>query len=448
MKKTILHLALLVLAVNVVFISNSKAATINAASCAQTDVQAAITKAKTDDTVIVPACAAITWTVPKSYIPAVSIPHNKKITLQGAGIGHTTISATANIALLHLNKSGSRITGFTFINGFVKTNGINWRIDHNRFEYDCSAEKIVRVGVIATGADSTDFVKGLIDNNQFHNMRSVTGGDPALIANTFWARPLGLGTDDAVYIENNTYTWDTCTVRQAVDSNYGGSYVFRYNTLIDPGRAGAIMAHAIQAVTGNRAARKWEIYNNRITTVGYSSIPGFLRAGTGVVFNNEVVGGRGYGNGQWGDPSFIMDEQRSCLDFSKTVEKNCSGASPWDGNTGVSGYPCRDQIGRSTDNPQWVSTPGREGAYTQALDPAYAWNNFIYPTEADRLNKTNGTAVKLVVKGDICAAAKAHLVEGRDFVNNGTTPKPGYTPYTYPHPLSGPEPARNLQIKN
>jgi hypothetical protein len=26
------------------------------------------------------------------------------------------------------------------------------------------------------------------------------------------------------------------------------------------------------------------------------------------------------------------------------------------------------------------------------------------------------------------------LIEGRDFIND--TPKPGYTPYTYPHPLT------------
>ncbi|MCL4278896.1 MAG: T9SS type A sorting domain-containing protein [Ignavibacteriaceae bacterium] len=30
---------------------------------------------------------------------------------------------------------------------------------------------------------------------------------------------------------------------------------------------------------------------------------------------------------------------------------------------------------------------------------------------------------------------KPHLLEGRDFINNGTTPKPGYTQFTYPHPL-------------
>ena len=30
---------------------------------------------------------------------------------------------------------------------------------------------------------------------------------------------------------------------------------------------------------------------------------------------------------------------------------------------------------------------------------------------------------------------RPHLLEGRDFINNGTTSKPGYSPFTFPHPL-------------
>src|SRR5438045_2195427 len=41
-------------------------------------------------------------------------------------------------------------------------------------------------------------------------------------------------------------------------------------------------------------------------------------------------------------------------------------------------------------------------------------------------------------------AGQRTIKEGRDFFNN--TPKPGYTPYTYPHPLTGPLPPTNLQI--
>jgi hypothetical protein len=38
----------------------------------------------------------------------------------------------------------------------------------------------------------------------------------------------------------------------------------------------------------------------------------------------------------------------------------------------------------------------------------------------------------------------AHTGGVLDYVDNGSTPKPGYTPYTYPHPLSASTPAPGL----
>ena len=63
----------------------------------------------------------------------------------------------------------------------------------------------------------------------------------------------------------------------------------------------------------------------------------------------------------------------------------------------------------------------------QAIEPCYSWNN----------KDNNGKLLNL-------GAGQGTIKEGRDFFNN--TPKPGYTPYTYPHPLTGPLPPTNLQI--
>ncbi len=57
----------------------------------------------------------------------------------------------------------------------------------------------------------------------------------------------------------------------------------------------------------------------------------------------------------------------------------------------------------------------------QALEPVYSWNNTL-----------NGNNVNIT-------AHYANDQEGRDFYNN--TPMPGYTPYTYPHPLVSGAPA-------
>src|SRR5690606_3984313 len=43
-----------------------------------------------------------------------------------------------------------------------------------------------------------------------------------------------------------------------------------------------------------------------------------------------------------------------------------------------------------------------------------------------------------------CTAGCTHVKAGRDYINNGTTPKPGYAAYVYPHPLSN-APAPTLE---
>ena len=423
-----MHRIIFILTVCWLFIPNfSIADTHNAVNATVTAVQSAIDASESGDTVTVPP-GNETW------LTTLNIPSNKKITLQGAGIGVTTITAnTPRSEIIDINESGASVTGFTFIDGHISINGKNWRIHHNRFYYAGVASGTVYEAIVIIGdtLGFTENVKGLVDNNQFHNMRVVTSGGPALMANEVWGRPLGLGTDDAVYVEDNVFTYELCTTIQAMDANYGGSYVFRYNTVQDA----SVMAHAVQA--NNRATRKWEVYGNVFWASGQAWVPGFMRAGTGVWFDNALVGGTGTGAGKWSLPEIIMDEQRSCEASWDTYRcGDCDGGSSWDGNdVGESGYPCRDQIGRSTDviAIAYDSDPG--AAQAQELVPVYAWNNFIYPTDTDRINETNGVVVLLTVKSDICALAKAHILSGRDFVNNGTTPKPGYTPYIYPHPL-------------
>lgn len=71
------------------FAGSSEAATINATSCLQSDVQNAINSASNEDIVTVPAGNC-------SWSSGVSIPNTKALTLQGAGIGNTIISGSAS----------------------------------------------------------------------------------------------------------------------------------------------------------------------------------------------------------------------------------------------------------------------------------------------------------------------------------------------------------------
>ena len=120
----------------------AKGNTISAASCSQSDVQAAINSASTGDTVLVPA-GNCTWTTQTAYTPSVSV--TKAVILKGAGIDQTVIRDGTNIdeRPLEIN-SGARVTGFTFTGmkrlperGVAEpalgASGTNWRIDHNKF---------------------------------------------------------------------------------------------------------------------------------------------------------------------------------------------------------------------------------------------------------------------------------------------------------------------------
>jgi hypothetical protein len=108
----------------------------------------------------------------------------------------------------------------------------------------------------------------------------------------------------------------------------------------------------------------------------------------------------------------------------------CNGTSAWDGNeSGQVGYPCRDQIGRSTD--QWLWTASKPHP-PQALDPAYAWNNKHGNDEVVFLQHN-------------CDENKTHIKIGRDIFNG--IPKPGYTPYTYPHPFRASDSSESEKAK-
>src|SRR6185295_12680623 len=106
------------------------AATITAASCALSAVQAAVNSAvRTVDTVQVPACAATTWNG--------TLNITKGFTLQGAGAGSTFITATQQSPLISVNPDSQmyganerlEILGFSFTNNYINTGASGSIID-------------------------------------------------------------------------------------------------------------------------------------------------------------------------------------------------------------------------------------------------------------------------------------------------------------------------------
>jgi hypothetical protein len=362
------------------------------------DVQAAVDSAESGDIIRVPRGSS-TWTF------RLEIPDDKKITLLGSGQEATVISSGTSepSSLINMGSSGSRVTNMGFKLSNDNGNGITvrgegWRIDHCQF--DNNIENIIE-GISARGYSSDGGCPvGLVDHCEFNNTRALVVGDASLMANGIWAEPLGLGTNNAVFIEDCIFNYTQFS--NAIDANYGGRYVFRYNIINDA----YIEAHSLQGT--HRATRSWEIYENTINQVERAMwAPFFLRGGTGVVFNNTITGDWSSG------PSIVVDNRRT---FEALGDGGLAdGTSPWDGNEDSTGYPARDQIGRSTD--EWLWTD--ENPYPpQELDPFYQWNN-----------THEGSNIKVYVHNN-CGI---HIQENRDFYND--VEKPDYTPYTYPHPL-------------
>jgi len=373
--------------------SASIAATSNASSCLSAAVQSAISSASTGDTVQVPA-GTCSWKTP------VSIPSNKKITVRGAGRNSTIITRSPAGFVLNVNQSGSRVTGFTFHSGMINIDGDDWRIDSNRF----TATSKFFESIIVRGDRENAHPRGVIDHNEFTGgARILVAGWSGLATHAIWSQPLALGaaSGQKVFVEDNTFSYTQWS--GVFDTNYGGRFVFRHNTVTN----GYVEVHSLQQ---GRASRSWEIYNNTFKQGGGASlwVPLFIRGGTGVIYNNTVTG-------TWGQPTITLDNVRSVsTGYDYGV---CNGGSPADGNQLSNGWPCRDQIGRGSDTTLWTT----QNQYpSQTSEPAYFWNN----------TAPGGAALGVYVHNN----TDAWIVSGRDFFNN--TQRPGYTPYPYPHPLT------------
>ena len=392
---------------------NTGAATHAAASASQANVQTAIDLCSSGDTVTVPAGTGTWGTVDGNGEVLIN---NKSIVLKGAGIDVTTVTVTQSVGYmeglrLEGSTQNSEITGFTFnitagAASIAVIHGSTWRIHGNKF-----TSAAFNVGIMIHASADLTHPYGLIDNNTFTNCRvyaSTFGNQDQGFAS--YLTNLNLGTAEAVYIENNQFVFTV--YGNAIDGNYGGKWVFRNNKVTDV----YCEAHSV-SIDNARASRKWEYYNDTLVQSSRTmdDPPFLIRGGTGAIFNNVVTG-------TWPFGYIGIDNYRSYTDVGGCTHK-CDGTALYDGNVaGQSGYPCRDQIGRSKDASSW--TCGNQGPHQDSV-PAYQWNNIL-----------NGAQFKFHVNaGSNCPACSIQIVKNRDFFDS--VPMPTYYAYTYPHPLRG-----------
>ncbi len=351
---------------------------ITAASGSQPDLQFAVDSAKAGDTVQIPA---------GNFQFNGSVRFNAGITLTGTGASQTTLSKTGNTteALVIIDGSNDlpvTITGITFIGidnqtSDIQDNGLRINNGKDFRVFNCTFRRFGFSGINVHGN-----TRGVVDHCKFiENFRlpiNSLGYGIAIYGDgdVSWNQPLELGTENAVFVEDCYF--ERC--RHGVASNDGSKYVFRFNTVTDNYNPWtAIDAHGFSS--SPRGSRSYEIYGNTVNggvdTDGtpHDTWAVGIRGGDGVIYDNTIT--------STSQSSLIM------LVIDGVEEQHFN-------------YPQPDQ---TTD--------------------IWLWNN----TQAN----APLTSLRLGWSTEMQEQLAKYLEEGRDF---HFAEKPGYAPYTYPHPLN------------
>ena len=363
------------------------------------DIRDCITAASTGDTINVVAGDG-----EADFATAVVI--NKAVNIVGPGVNNLTITWAAYQQAFNIDLVAAKISGFNFSTTTGRTaidvRGQGWRI-HN-CKYTNTSSSTTGLFVMPNGTNTTTEPYGLVDHNEILFGRVVPyGGSNHSSQSAIWNRALNLGTYEAVYIEDNVFTYPQGVATNCVDSNRSGKYVTRYNTITNA----TIMAHSLQG-NEERGTRKWEIYGNKLISDNTTTYAGmFLRGGTGTIMFNDLTSSVAW------NISILLDNVRSesyTVDNNTTAEGRCDGDNSYDGNLGQglgAGWPCRDQIGRSDDAFFWSTSSTLPGP-SQASAPVYAFLN----------RKTAGALVSPYV--DTAAANPYHIIKDRDYFTEDT----------------------------
>ena len=394
-----------------IFAPGARGQTINAASCNETDVAAALALITTDGTTVVIPPGTCTWIVPLTYTQIHSF------TLQGAGSESVIGGGDATVILDHVNHTatnflmkittGSAATSFRWTGITIKqdsnstptTNGIlqiggnsqSFRFDHSHFVITLTSASIC---VAVSG-----WMYGVADHNLFdlpensvnNGIRISHGGfanDPKGIGNGSWASPTAFGSNQFFFLENNTFNGGF-----ANDCNNGGRQVLRFNTF----NSSVVQAHEMESdFRGCRAGEDYlNVYNgNPADNIG-SSYAYETRMGPSLVWGNVATNYQAMldmandrdntFHGFGAAPPVTTAAAMTGWGFCGSITNGSNqGPSQWDFSTSTPGYPCIDQVGRGKSdlitglfNPpnstKINSVTGSVSWPHNALEPVYEW---------------------------------------------------------------------------
>jgi hypothetical protein len=226
-----------------------------------------------------------------------------------------------------------------------------------------------------------------------------------------WNAPDSYGTEDTTglinsYVENCSFAAGS---QYLLDIDDNSRVVFRYNTVQDS----SIGSHGQES--SPYGCREWEIYNNKfnITTGNPFNVQCWFtdRGGAGVIWGNSME-----------DVPYGKTGIQFCV-FSI----NIPGQIPCQ-----TSYPAARQVGQgwsSSSSASYGNPVVASDGKGQVTAGVFIWGNTgAETTDPNYVGlDTNAT--------DGCGNGQSvtnYVAEGRDYF---FTAKPGYTPYTYPHPL-------------
>ena len=354
------------------FAGQSFAATINAASCSQADVQSAINQASNGDTITIPA-GTCTWT------SGATVPSGIGISIFGAGTPNSGASSTGaapscsataitddmtsggDIFLLQptTNSSGSRIScmkilgqgglGANALNSPFAVQGTcnattcpNLRIDNVTFDGSLQ-------GTISN-SDSmiiTDNVFGVLDHNnaagvlgaqgmEFVNFNNSAWNGVGAFGDNSWSSADSFGTSKALYLENNSFGAGVVVGETEASvpngGEGGGRIAARFNEC--NGCLSAMSGHGTESNGRPRGVRQVEYYGNNFLctyTNSCSSAVG-LRSGVAIMFGNKLNAGPG----SWMNAYLSFAEYRSLQSIGGWGA--CDGTGQYDNNDPTTYY--------------------------------------------------------------------------------------------------------------